>query len=77
MIAQATRFIEQLVDGDYVTAPEQFDSDLLDAAPPDQLEAIWDDIIAQNGAFKRIADTRVESDDQYTRVILTCEFEQN
>lgn len=77
LIVQATTFIDLLADGEYVAATEQFNGEMVDAVPPERLEAIWVDIIARHGAYEGIVETQVESDDQYTRIILTCAFEQN
>ncbi|MEM8530609.1 MAG: YhfC family glutamic-type intramembrane protease [Chloroflexota bacterium] len=77
LVVQATSFIEQLANGEYATATEQFNSEMLEAVSSERLEAIWKDIIARHGSYTGIVETQVETDEQYTRVILTCAFEQD
>jgi hypothetical protein len=72
---QAARaFVEQLDKGEFAKATQNFDADMRKAAPPDVLRKTWEELISDFGAFQKVIGTRVESKDDYDRVLVTCAF---
>jgi hypothetical protein len=54
----------------------RFDGTMAAALPASRLEAIWDGLLAQVGAFRAIAGARVEEVQGYHVVFVTCQFEK-
>jgi fermentation-respiration switch protein FrsA (DUF1100 family) len=69
-------FVELLANGNYLKATETFDSNMKKMATEDKLKEAWEGLISQNGVLKKQLSTKVESDKQNIKVIITCEFEK-
>ncbi|MGE5327450.1 MAG: alpha/beta fold hydrolase [Deltaproteobacteria bacterium] len=54
----------------------RFDERMAAALPAAKLSATWDGLLGQVGAFRRIAETRLEDQQGYQVVFVTCEFEK-
>lgn len=72
----ASRLVERLVLGDFVGASENFDDTVRVALPPDKLEAVWKQIVAQAGPFQRRLGTTTKKAQLTQSVIVTCAFEK-
>jgi uncharacterized protein len=74
-LKQAARaFVEQLDKGAFARATQSFDATMLKVMPPDELKKAWELIVRQAGAFKKQLGTRVETQDKYHIVYVTCAF---
>ena len=71
-LAQA--FINQLVQGDFTAATSSFTDTMKNAAPPDKLKQIWQQLTDQLGAFKQQLDAKTVDQSGMTSVYVTCEF---
>ncbi len=54
----------------------RFDERVAAAIPPAKLSAVWDGLLGQVGAFRAISGARVEEQQGYRLVFVTCEFER-
>lgn len=70
----AKSLIAHLVAGEFSGATATFDAKMQGALPADKLGNIWQQLVAQAGAFGRIQAVRTESKGDYTIVIATCDF---
>ena len=72
----ARDFIQLLAGGDFSKATENFDAAMNKAAPPEQLNQIWNSLIESHGPFKQILASRKEKFNQFDFVFVSCEFEK-
>ena len=75
--ASAKEFVDLLVNGDFATAPQNFDETMSSALPADKLEEIWKVTTEQTGPFKQQIGVRTEKQLQFDVVFVTCEFEKS
>lgn len=76
LVARSRTFIDLLAGGDFQRAEGYFDDAMKAALSQDKLQAAWNTITSQAGAFKRQARARTEKRGSYDAVIITCEFER-
>lgn len=69
-------FVELLAKGNYIKAIETFDYTMKKMIPEDKLKEAWEGLTSQAGILKKQLSTKLEIDKQYTRVVITCEFEK-
>jgi hypothetical protein len=74
--AIAKEFVDLLVEGQFSTATENFDTTMKDALPAEKLEEIWNATTQQTGPFKQQIGVRAEREMTYDAVFVTCEFER-
>lgn len=74
--AIAKEFVDLLVEGQFSTATENFDTTMKDALPTEKLEEVWDVTTEQTGPFKQQIGVRAEKELSYDVVFVTCEFER-
>ncbi|NLG97245.1 MAG: YhfC family intramembrane metalloprotease [Chloroflexi bacterium] len=74
--ARAREFLDQLVQGQYEAAVQDFDQTMLSVIPPDRLKAVWEETVASYGAFEEVTAVEQVVDDPYTAVILKSRFER-
>src|SRR5262245_2673979 len=55
---------------------ERFNAQMAAALSKERLEATWDQVTAQIGAFKSVTAARNDTVQGYQRAVLTCEFEK-
>lgn len=72
----ATRFVEQLVQGEFNQAHETFDQAMAMTMPKSTLRRSWIKLQHKTGDFKVQIDTDVESNPHYDVVDVRCEFER-
>ena len=77
LTAKATNLVESLVEGDFSTAVEDFDSVMKDVLPSEALEDAWNSLASQVGAFGKQTGTHMEETEGYEIVYVTCEFENS
>lgn len=74
--ARAREFLDQLVQGQYEVAVQEFDETMLSVIPPDRLELVWEETVDSYGAFQEVTGVGTETDDLYTAILLTSRFER-
>ncbi len=74
--AKAEAFLDQIVNEEYEAARENFDETMDSNVSAEGLEEIWVGLTTQVGAFQKHTDSRLEEDDGYQMVYLTCAFEK-
>lgn len=74
--AVAKEFVDLLVEGQFSTAMEKFDTTMKDALPTEKLEETWNVTTEQTGPFKQQIGVRAEKELSYDVVFVTCEFER-
>jgi hypothetical protein len=70
------QFVGLLVKGDFAGATAQFDATMKAALPEQKLRETWQALQKQAGLFKRQVRTRVETQEGYQIVLVTCQFER-
>ena len=75
--ALAEELVESMLNGQFLTATENFDETMKNALPADKLEEAFKAVIEQAGPFKRQIGARTEKQLLYDIVFVTCEFEKN
>jgi dienelactone hydrolase len=70
----AKSLISHLVAGEYSAVTATFDSKMQGALPADKLGNIWQQLVAQAGAFNTVQAVRTETKGEYAIVIATCDF---
>ncbi|GAI83258.1 unnamed protein product, partial [marine sediment metagenome] len=68
--------VDLLVEGQFSTATENFDTTMKDALPTEKLEEVWNVTTEQTGPFKQQIGVRAEKELSYDVVFVTCEFER-
>jgi len=76
IVNQAIAYIDLLEKKEYVQATQNYDSTMLEALPPEQLQQIWEYFKIQVGEYKRQIGIRTEKKGEYETVFVTCEFEK-
>ena len=74
--ALAKHFVDLLAKSDFSGATENFDGTMKAAMPPENLQQLWDQVIAHAGSFKKQTATRVEESAPNKSVFVTCQFER-
>ncbi len=74
--AAGQAFVKQLADGQFEAAESAFDDVMKTAMPTDKLEAAWQQIQANAGAFQEQTAVRQESQGNLSIVLVTCRFEK-
>ena len=74
-VTDARAFIELLVNKKFATAVEQFDSTMKAALPEAKLQETWTAVLGQTGPFKQAGSARTEKRDNFTVVLVTCDFQ--
>ena len=74
--AIAKEFVDLLVEGQFSTATENFDTTMKDTLPTEKLEEVWNVTTEQTGPFKQQIGVRAEKELSYDVVFVTCEFER-
>ncbi len=72
----ARDLVTALVKQDFVGATAKFDARMNAGLPATQLQAVWQGLLAQTGAFKEQLSIRHESEKQFDAVYITCAFER-
>lgn len=72
--AMARVIIAELVERQFEKVAAQYDERLASALPVDKLEAVWDSILAQLGAFRSITAAEQEERFGHHIVYVTCAF---
>jgi pimeloyl-ACP methyl ester carboxylesterase len=74
-LEQAARaFVEQLNQGAFAKATQNFDATMLKVMPPEELKKTWQKTVGPAGAFKKLVGTRAESKDKYDFVYVTSDY---
>jgi dienelactone hydrolase len=76
LVASAKAFVALLAERDFSNAEMLLDDTMKSLAPKEELQKIWDGVIAKAGAFKKQDGTRTEEGGGHSAVIITCEFEK-
>lgn len=72
----ARLFISYLDDGQYGLAREMFSDQMKAAMSEAQLQATWEGVVTQVGAFETIYSVEVKQEQGYDAVYATCTFAQ-
>ena len=72
----ATAFFEAVLKGDFATAEQDFDDTMKSKLPPDALKQLWENLIAQSGAYQGQLGTQTESKNEYQAIITRLQFEK-
>jgi hypothetical protein len=78
VVSAAQQFVNLLSTEDYAAARQMYDLTTNSTVTPGTLQANWEDIINQLGAFQSVADTRtlpLENPEGGTMAIVTVQFE--
>jgi ABC-type oligopeptide transport system substrate-binding subunit len=73
-VAVGRAFVEALARGDTATAEAMEDDTLRAAAPAAMLDQLWDQLVAQYGAFEGLADTETKEQPPYTVATVHASF---
>ncbi|MEN8098283.1 MAG: alpha/beta fold hydrolase [Chloroflexota bacterium] len=74
-VQRSLSMLAQFEAGDFESVVAQFDQTMKDALSVDQLQKTWIDLNQQTGEFVEILNTRELSQEPYSVVIVTCQFE--
>lgn len=77
LTAKATTLVESMTVGDFSATTEDFDSTMKSVLPPERIEEEWEALATNLGAFQEQTGTRIEGEDGYEVVYVTCEFEDS
>ncbi len=69
------QFVDLLVKKDFAAAETQFDSAMKSAMPEATLRSVWEDLLTKNGPYQKQLPARVEKQDGYDVVLVTCQFQ--
>jgi len=72
----AVRLVDLLVRGEYSAVERMFDSTMAQALPEARLQAIWESLVGQVGAFRRQTGTRTQRVQAFQAVMVSTEFER-
>lgn len=72
-VQMAAAFIQNMIDGEFEAARADFDPLMLENAPPEVLENIWQQITSQLGALVSVGEPRYDAETNIVRIRL--EFE--
>ncbi len=73
-VDRATEFVALVAKGDFESATSYFDPTMHSVVPPDKLASLWQDLQGQEGAFQSQSGTRMEEQQGYRIVYVTCQF---
>src|SRR5579871_2843067 len=76
LIPLAKTFVDQMNKGDFTAATQPFDATMHSVMPPEKLNATWQALLGQAGAFKQQVGTHTAKAQGYDIVFVTCEFDQ-
>ena len=62
----AQAFVALLDKGEFAKATKEFDETMLKAMPPAELKKTWEKVLAQAGAYKKQAESRLETKGKYS-----------
>jgi hypothetical protein len=74
--ALANDVINNLATRQFQKVSALFDATVAAAIPPDKLPGVWDQVVAQGGAFRKIDSSKVIEQPGYHVATVTCEFEK-
>jgi hypothetical protein len=69
-------FVDLLAKEDFAGAVAQYDSTMKSVLPEPKLRELWQDIEKQAGSFQKRLGTRMEVEQGYQVVFVTCQFER-
>lgn len=72
----AENMIDALARNDMTAAVKDFDITMREAISGEQLGQIWEQLTAQNGAFQKRLNGKVEKIQGYDAVFVNCQFER-
>jgi hypothetical protein len=72
----AITFVNYLKDGQFESATELFNAEMVESLPPETLESTWNDLISAVGNFEEIVEIRTTEERGYQVVYVTCNFAQ-
>lgn len=75
--AAAEQLVAMMVAGQYADLLPHFDATMQEALPASKLQEAWIALNTQLGLFQKTAGTRIEVQEPYQIVYVTCEFEQD
>ncbi len=70
----ATTLVNFLVEGKFEEAVKLFNAKMVEALPPQKLEATWNGLISRVGEFRDIDESRFTEEKGYRVVYVTCDF---
>lgn len=73
---KALAFIDNLVQGEFAAATENFDQAMLQALPAERLQSIWEGLVSQFGAYQSTGEIDIQPVNEYTAVIVETHFER-
>jgi 2-polyprenyl-6-methoxyphenol hydroxylase-like FAD-dependent oxidoreductase len=74
-VASGKTLVTQLAARQFSDVSSRFDDRMKAALPQDKLGSVWDTVVSQVGAFRRISHAEVTDKDGLRVVIVGCEFE--
>jgi len=74
--ALAKQFVEQLANGDFSAAVQNFDATMKVGMPPEKLKEAWEGLVGQVGALQKQAGVRMAKEQGFDAAYVTCEFER-
>lgn len=75
LLEAAQEIVDALAAQDYASVTAQFDAQMAEALPLEELQAIWEALIVQVGPYQRQLGIRSDVEQGYNRVFVTVEFE--
>ena len=72
----AKTFVTLLRDGKYAEATQMFDPQMAAAFPTSKMQATWEGLVQQAGAFKEIKGVKMADEGGYRIAYVTCDFAQ-
>lgn len=72
----ALNFIDQLHNGSFTDATQNFTAKMHTALPPERLDSIWAEITKKYGPYQGVSETQIEAVDSYTAVNVHAQFEK-
>jgi dienelactone hydrolase len=76
LAALARKAVDFLAKEDFSSLVKSFDKTMKEALSPAKLQGIWQSLIGQVGAFKRVSGVRTEKSQGHDIVIVNCEFDK-
>lgn len=73
-VAVGRAFVEAIARGDTAAAEAMEDATMQAAAPAAMLEQLWDQLVAQYGAFEQLGDVETQEQPPYTRATVPAVF---
>lgn len=74
LVPRAVAFVRTLAKGDYQAAEADFTAQMKQAAPPEKLRDVWQNMLSQFGSFQDTGATKSVVQDGYTTVVVKTDF---